>query len=229
MNKLIKSVLSGISVIFLGLGLVACEDLRGSLQVKQNIVVKPGKKDEKKNEKTILPGNYVVSIDLKKSTLMKVTVKVPSASSVKFELTVPAGIPTYNGAFLTKAGENGQKFDVAGEVKTSDTRSNTERHIRTCSYPVTERECHNESFETCHVNSHGHTICRIISRPVCRTYTRYLSGNEVYEGYTAFHDQYMNANLLEPSTGALLATLESGDHESQFIETWRSGCSLGAP
>ena len=115
-----------IIVLISALLIVGCEDIRGTLQVFKNF-----KAHTKNGLQTIKVGAYDTGLEFDSD---KVTVLLKTESDkIEFKINVPRGtqIPN-NGNFEIKAAQSGQDFDVLGNNKTVEKRSQTTQEWESC-------------------------------------------------------------------------------------------------
>ena len=129
--NLIKSVFLISTVLFLA----GCEDLNGTLTV-----LKSFKANTKNGTQTISAGTYKTSLDFKRDRVV-VALKTDSGET---EFTIKTQSNTTipdNGNFEVKSAESGQPFDVLGNNKTIETRSETRRGYESCQYQDLQPVC----------------------------------------------------------------------------------------
>ncbi len=115
-----------IIVLIAALFIVGCEDIRGTLQV-----IKSFKAHTKNGLQTVKAGSYETGLEFDRDKVI-VTLKTGS-DKTEFKINVPRGtrIPD-NGNFEIKAAQSGQDFDVLGNTKTVEKRSQTTREWQSC-------------------------------------------------------------------------------------------------
>ena len=126
-----KKILVLTSMLFLA----GCQDLDGTLQVFKNF-----KAVTKNGTQTIKTGTYETSLDFKHQKVV-VSLKT-SDGKTQFTIKTPEGteIPN-NGNFEVKSAESGQPFDVLGNNKTVEKRSEIYRAWESCQYQGYENVC----------------------------------------------------------------------------------------
>ena len=117
-----KKIIVLISTLFI----VGCEDIQGTLQVFKNF-----KAHTKNGLQTIKSGSYDTGLEFDRDKVI-VTLKIGD-NKTEFKINLPRGteIPN-NGNFEIKAAQSGQDFDVLGNNKTIEKRSQTTREWQSC-------------------------------------------------------------------------------------------------
>lgn len=137
--KSLKSIILVSTVLFLA----GCEDMNGTLTVFKNF-----KALTKNGTQTVSAGTYKTTLDFKRDRVV-VALKTDSGET---EFTIKTSTNTTipdNGNFEVKSAESGQPFDVIGNNKTVETRSETRRGYESCQYqdfqPICGPQgCHSE-------------------------------------------------------------------------------------
>jgi hypothetical protein len=181
-----------LSLMTLALG---CDDLSGTLQVRNPITFK----DEKGKTFSLPQGGHATDFDYDhnggKDSELEIKVKDTSGKKRKVILKVPAGInvPTYRGTFLLTGAQTGQAFDLRGEVQTDVQDSGPQYGSESCSW--TRR------VERCYRDSRGHRRCDWVRETTWgrRDYT-YRVETTTVRGYSEFTD--VNLGVLARFDGA---------------------------
>lgn len=128
------------------LGLAACDELEGVIQVKSSLPVV-----NKKGEKTIIPaGTYQSQFDYDSDKRrLKIKIKDVNDHDQKLELNLPNGveIPTQEGSFVISGEDVGQSFDLRGYVHTDTQISAPTQTTESCTLYRTEYVCREESYQ----------------------------------------------------------------------------------
>ncbi len=115
--------------------LSSCEDLGGTLQVLKNFSA-----TTKNGAHLLQVGTYESTLNFKRDRVI-VSVK-EAGGKIQFSINTPAGssIPR-NGNFEIKSVQSGQPFDVLGNNKTDEQRSEIRRGYESCQYQEVQPVC----------------------------------------------------------------------------------------
>ena len=178
-----KKILPLIAVSFL---VVACEDMKGNLSVREELTVqakKTGLFQSGTKEAKIPVGSYEASINPTSKTNFNLEIKVNGKEKkIPFKIAEGTKIPEFDGQLDVLASESGQPYDLHADVK-SDVSSydydTTETcvagyvPVRRCITHPAQSHCETRpATQECHVDRRsGQRVCREI--PVTRNcYTR---------------------------------------------------------
>lgn len=170
--------------------LAGCEDLKGTLTVFKNF-----KAVTKDGTQTISSGTYKTSLDFKRDRVV-VALKTDSGET-EFSIKTPVGttIPN-NGNFEVKSAESGQPFDVLGNNKTVETRSETRSGYESCQYQDYQPVCGPQGCQSVPVTRWGQQYIEYYLRTVTTDLTINLTaiGNPAgslakFTGHSAFNEK----------------------------------------
>lgn len=204
--KPLKLILTSSLVL---LGVLACDPIKGTLQVVKPFTALAGDSNDEEGLKnvTVDAGSYSMKLEMSGKHSAEMKLKSGRQEFV-LSLQIPKGkeIPQ-NGAFALSAKESGQPFDLSGENKTTVTESDQERGQESCQEQVRER------------------VCGYRGNPpqyVCWDEIRYRQGWMDVEYYFRTTRQEMTAQIQQ--NAELTASFAGARSSDEKIYTYRGFC-----
>jgi hypothetical protein len=130
------------SLLLVGLLLMGCDDLSGTLQVSQTLTLK----DKKGKAVQIEPGVIQAKLDYdeddgKKEIELKWEDARGKNQKVKFLVPSSMNIPKNEGHFELPAAQSGQAYDLVGDITTDVRESGPIQGSESCTYTDIQRVC----------------------------------------------------------------------------------------
>jgi hypothetical protein len=209
--------------IFLGLTttLMACDPIRGTLQVDRSLSVKTGNAQncpaetypcpENVKLATVNPGSYSMDVDALGASTFRIYLKT-DRKQLNIELDIPSGksIPS-NGTFSLSSAESGQPFDLLGQVQTDVSQTQETRTQESCQITHTEQVCGLKPGQS----GQGPVYA-------CWTETFTREGIEDVQYYYRTTTENLQAQLVQ--SGAQAAHYAGSKTSTDKIYTYKGGC-----
>ncbi|MBX9766442.1 MAG: hypothetical protein K2X47_04145 [Bdellovibrionales bacterium] len=210
-----------ITLPLITLGLVACQPLKGPLQVTQPFDITT--KDKKTVQVPI--GTFDTDFkydDGKREVEIKIKKLNGKDQTMKFKVPPSVNIPTTGGTFRLEGRDINQDFDLGGRVSYQVTDSETRRDRESCTYTVSERVCETRRVCPDQIPGRPRRPCR--NENYCYYVDRTIYGQREIEYYVKTTYRGLDAQFSSPRTNRSLARLSADKTTNEAIRTYVGRC-----
>ncbi len=209
--------------------MVACEDMKGTLSVKEELTVKAKKTglfQSGTKEAKIPASSYEAKLSPSSKTSMNLELKVNGKDiKVPFKIKEGTKIPEFDGQIDILATDSGQQYDLHADVK-SDVSSYDFDTTETCvagyipvrrcvTHPSTSHCTTSPAGEICRTNHHGERVC--VQQPEtrhCTTRPQYTDCQIINEA--VYGSQRVTKRKTTTVKNLVVDVLAAGTQVAQF-------------
>lgn len=210
-----------ITLPLLTLGFVACQPLKGPLQVSESFQILT------KDNKVVQVPRGTFNTDFKyNENKREVEIKVKKLNgkdqTMKFRVPPSINIPTTGGRFRLEGREINQEFDMTGLVTYQVNESESRRDRESCNYTQRERIC--ETRRVCPEQIPGRPRRPCRNENYCYDVDRTIYGRREIEYYVRTTYQALEATFTAARTNRGLARLSADKTTNETIRTYVGRC-----